>query len=167
MGRPLAGALMLGVVAGMRTQLPLALLARAAHAGLFAVDAGPPLALLRSPWAARLTSLAAVGELIGDKLPMTPSRLDRGPLAGRFLFGALAGAAVTVNDRRSLLPGAVLGAAGAGVGAFCGYHIRRWLGERTSLPDPLFGAIEDGIAVTVGMTALREATPEEVGQTGG
>jgi uncharacterized membrane protein len=154
---PLAGAVMLGAVAGLRTQLPLALLARAANAGRFAANAGPPLALLRSPWAERLTAFSAIGELIADKLPMTPSRLDPGPLAGRFLFGGLAGAAVMASRAQSPLPGALLGAAGAGIGAVCGYHLRRRLGEVTSLPDPLFGLLEDGVAIALGDAALRAA----------
>jgi uncharacterized membrane protein len=147
---------MIGALAGLRTQLPLALLARAAHAGRFAVAAEPPLALLRSPWIQRLTGAAAIGELIGDKLPMTPSRLDPGPLAGRFLFGALAGAAVMANGRRSPLAGAVLGAAGAGLGAVCGYHLRRRLGQLTSIPDPLLGLAEDWLAITLGVAARRD-----------
>ncbi len=153
----MAGALMLGAVAGLRTQLPLAMLARAAQDGRFAATAKPPLALLRSPWAQRLTGVAAAGELIGDKLPMTPSRLDPGPLAGRFLFGALVGAAGMANGDRSPLAGALLGAAGAGLGAVCGYHLRRQLGLLTSVPDPVFGLVEDGVAIALATAALRNS----------
>jgi uncharacterized membrane protein len=153
---PIASAVLLGAVAGLRTQLPLALLARAANDGRFAAAAEPPLALLRSPWTQRVTSIAAIAELIGDKLPTTPSRLDPGPLAGRFLFGALAGAAVMANSRRSPLSGALLGAAAACLGALCGYYLRRRLGQLTSIPDPLLGLAEDGVAVTLGIAALRD-----------
>lgn len=151
---PYIAAGLLGVVAGMRTQLPLALLAYAAGNGRFAATDGPPLAWLRRPWVRRLTTVAAAGELIGDKLPMTPSRLDPGPLTGRFLFGALSGCAVAVNCRRSPLIGAALGASGAGLGAYAGYHARKGLGAATSLPDPLIAVGEDAVAVSLGLTAV-------------
>ena len=46
--------------------MPLALLAWAANEGRFAAGAGAPLSVLRSPRAAWLTTVAAVGELIGE-----------------------------------------------------------------------------------------------------
>ncbi|MBA2598140.1 MAG: DUF4126 family protein, partial [Chloroflexia bacterium] len=90
----------LGVVAGLRSQLPLALLALAAGRGYFNVGAHAPLRLLGEPVARRVLGLAAIGEFVGDKLPMTPSRLSPGSFAGRLLFGGLAGAAVAAEAGR-------------------------------------------------------------------
>ena len=120
--RVYATATALGAVAGMRTQLPLALLAFAARKGTFAAKAGPPLALLRTPAALPLLAASALGEMVVDKLPFTPSRLAPGPLLGRLVFGGIAGAAVAREGGQPVLAGAAVGAAGAGLGAFVGYH---------------------------------------------
>lgn len=149
-----ARAALLGVVAGMRTQLPLALLALAARHDRGHASVSTPRVLRSTPLQV-IAGAAAVGELIGDKLPMTPSRLEPGPLAGRFMFGALAGGIVGREAGRSPLAGALLGAAGAGIGAYAGYHVRAGLGRATHLPDPLFGAAEDVVAIGLGVLASR------------
>lgn len=145
-------AALLGFVAGMRSQLPLALLARSAP-GACGGAAGLVVRQLHTPVARWLTALAALGELIGDKLPMTPSRLDPGPLAGRFLFGGVAGGILARKAGCSTAAGALLGAAGAGIGAFTGYHLRAALATSSPAPDPLLGAAEDGIALALGLRA--------------
>lgn len=148
----------LGVVAGMRSQLPLALLAVGAERGRFAVKAQWPLGLLRSPTVQRLLVLSALGEFVGDKLPFVPSRLSPGPLFGRMLFGGLAGAAVAMEARRSPVLGVVLGAGGAVLGTQAGYHARVALGEATGIPDPVWGVVEDAAAVALGMGVVHLPT---------
>lgn len=145
----------LGVVTGMRSMMPFALLALAARRGTFARDAGKPLSLLRSRAALPITGFAAAGELLADKLPMTPSRIEPGPLGGRLVLGALAGAAVCREARRSAVAGALLGATGAAGGSFGAYHVRKWLGRATRLPDPVWAVVEDGLAVGLGLLTLR------------
>ena len=147
-------ATLLGVVAGMRTQLPLALLAFAAREGTFAVNDGPPLSLLRAPATFPLVATSALGELVADKLPLTPSRLAPGPLLGRLAFGGIAGATVALEGKGPALKGALLGAAGAGLGAFAGYHLRAALGRKTGVPDPAWGAVEDVTALCLGLRAV-------------
>jgi uncharacterized membrane protein len=110
--------------------------------------------LLRSPVAQRLLVLLAVGEFVGDKLPFIPSRLEPGPLFGRMLLGALAGTAIASETRRSPALGAVLGAGGAVIGAQAGYYARVALGRATGIPDPVWGAVEDAAAVTLGMSVV-------------
>ncbi|MBA3450075.1 MAG: DUF4126 family protein [Chloroflexia bacterium] len=144
-----------GIVAGMRSQLPLALLALESSRGRFDAGSQAPLRLLGEPVARRLLGLAAAGEFVGDKLPFTPSRLDPGPLGGRFLFGGLAGAAVAAESGRAPLLGVALGAAGAGIGAAAGYQARSFLGSRTGVADPVWGAVEDIAAIALGLAVLR------------
>ena len=148
-----ARAFALGVVAGMRSQMPLALLAYQARRGAFAADARPPLSLLRGRAALPILGLFATGELIADKLPTTPSRLLPGPLAGRLVVGAVAGAAVAADARQPALAGSLLGAAGALAGAAAGYHLRAALGRATGLPDPVWAICEDVTALTLGLRA--------------
>jgi uncharacterized membrane protein len=144
----------LGVVAGMRSQLPFALLAVAANRGDFAAGAGRPLSWLRSRRALAGLGLAAGGELIGDKLPKTPSRLEPVPLAGRLAIGGAAGAALARQGDWSLGLGAGLGSAGAALGAYAGYHLRALAGQKTGLPDPVWAVVEDVVAVALGASAV-------------
>lgn len=145
----------LGIVAGMRSMMPFALLALAARRGTFARDAGRPLSILRGRAVLPVAAFAAAGELVADKLPMTPSRIDPGPLSGRIVLGALAGAAICREARRSAIAGALLGGAGAAGGSFGGYHARKALGRATRLPDPLWAVAEDALAVSLGLLTLR------------
>jgi len=149
----------LGVVAGLRSQLPFALLALAARRGEFAADAGRPLALLRASAALPLLGFAAVGELVGDKLPTTPSRLAPGPLLGRVAFGAAAGAAVAREAGRAVGLPAALGGAGAALGSVVGYRLRAGAGRATGLPDPILAVVEDALAIGLGVVALRRRRP--------
>jgi len=140
----------LGLVAGLRSMMAPALLSRylveGAHPGGF------PLNLLGHP--SVLTALA-VGELVGDKLPMTPARTEPFPLLGRVGSGALVGAASQRARGAAPLPGALVGASAALVGAFAGYYGRRALAEASGLPDPAVAVLEDALAFTVGRSALR------------
>jgi uncharacterized membrane protein len=94
-------------------------------------------------------SLFALGELIVDKLPFIPPRIQAGALGVRILFGAICGAAICISAGASPMWGAVLGGLGGIAGAFAGYHYRR----RFSLmaPDMLLALIEDLVAVGGGL----------------
>lgn len=144
-------AFVLGVVSGMRAALGPALVSqrlsqhRQPHLGR--------LNFMRSPATATLLKIAAAGELIGDKLPMTPARTQPGPLSGRALSGALCGAALNRSARRNTAAGAVLGALGAVVGAYAFYALRREL-TQDGLPDVIVAIAEDALAVTGGLAVL-------------
>jgi len=157
---PAARALLLGVVTGLRIQVPVAILAVEAGAGRFDPGAGRLARRFASPGGTLGAVVAAAGELVADKLPVTPDRTDAGPLLGRLVAGAAVGAAVHYDAGRPRALGAVLGLAGAGVGAFGGGRARELLAERTGWPRPLVGAVEDlaavGLAVAV-VAAGRDA----------
>ena len=146
----------LGFITGLRSQLPFALLATAANRGRFARTSGKPFSLLRSRGALVALTLAANGELIADKLPFTPSRISRVPLAGRLVIGGAIGTAVFREARQSATIGALVGAAGAGAGSFAGYYARRSLVKATGFPDFIWAATEDALALSMGMLAIRQ-----------
>lgn len=155
----LAGrASLLGLATGLRSQLPLALLAVAANNDQFAQKPEGPLRLFHSRNALIGLSLSAIGELIGDKLPMTPSRLAAGPLGGRLAIGALAGAALAADRREPVPMAAALCAAGAGVGSYAGYHLRAGLGSATGIPDPVWAVAEDVVAISLGLLVVNMQT---------
>jgi uncharacterized membrane protein len=137
---PYHRAVQLGVVAGLRANLPFALLAR--RTGRRVAQLG------------FLTS--SLLELAGDKRSRTPSRLEAASFGGRVAAGTLAGAWVLRATGGPIVTGALLGAAGAGAGAYLGYHARMLLGRLTPLPDPVWGAVEDAVALGLGYAATRE-----------
>ena len=151
---PPARALLLGFVSGLRSQVPFALLAVQARRGEF--DPGPGAAARR--FASREGVLGAVlaagGELVADKLPMTPSRLTAGPFLQRLATGGAVGAAVHYDAGHPRALGLLLGAAGAGAGAWAGTRARAALTERTALPAALVAAAEDLVAVGLAVAVL-------------
>ena len=144
---------LLGVVAGLRSQLPTAVLA--------ARGLGPasgPLASLKTAAGRRSAYLAAVGELVADKLPATPSRMSRGPLVGRVVSGGVAGAVLAASTgarRGGLALPALVGAAGGWLGSWGGFTARRALVARTGLPDPAVAVAEDAVALGLAAVAVR------------
>jgi uncharacterized membrane protein len=154
---PPARALLLGFATGVRSQVPVALLAMAAERGDF--DPGPGRLARRfaSPEAVRGALVAAGGELILDKLPITPRRTTVGPSLQRLATGSAVGAAVHYDAGRPRLPGALLGAAGAGAGAYVATRARAAAAARTRLPGPLLGAVEDLVVVALALAVLSPA----------
>lgn len=139
-------AFFLGVIAGLRTFTAPAAVAWAAVSGRLAL-ADTPLAFLGSPVAAWiLTGLAAL-ELVGDKLPKTPSRKAPGPFVARVVSGALCGAAVGWPADQALA-GAVAGALGAALGTLGGYAARMRLARRFGRDLPA-AVLEDLVAAGV------------------
>jgi uncharacterized membrane protein len=98
--------------------------------------------------------VAFAGEVVADKLPATPPRTTIGPFLQRLATGGTVGAAVHYDAGRSRPVGALLGAAGAGAGAWAGSTVRAFVAERTRLPNPLLGAAEDVVAVGLALAVI-------------
>ena len=139
-------ALALGVASGLRSMTPPAVVAWAARLGHLDLDP-TPLAFLGSPVAAWLFAAAALGELVGDKLPFTPHRTRPGPFGARLLSGALSGGALAAGAGGPLAGGAIAGALGAVVGTLGGYRARTGLVRALGTPDYVVAVTEDLIAV--------------------
>jgi uncharacterized membrane protein len=135
----------LGIVAGLRSMMPLALLAwtkeNASKGNSQAIK--------------YLAGLAALGETVVDKLPIVPSRLRPGSLTGRLALGALAGMLLSRRFGQRPLPGAINGMLGAGLGSLVGFAARFVLSDATKLPDFLWAGLEDAIALRLGLHALK------------
>jgi uncharacterized membrane protein len=143
---PLLLAFAIGLVAGLRSLTAPAVVSWAAQLGWLDLTQSS-LAILAAPATAYLFSVLAIGELVFDKLPFTPSRLTAVPLIARLLMGGLCGAALAVAAGESLVAGAVCGALGGIAGAFAGYHVRRALGRGLGAPDVAVAIVEDVIAI--------------------
>jgi uncharacterized membrane protein len=148
-------ALLLGVVAGLRSQMPGALLALAVRQHKLPHGKRLPLRWLSARWGLPLAALAAGGELVGDQLPFTPSRLALAPLLGRIASGAAAGAAIADATDQSSTAGAALGMIGAGIGSVAGYYARASLSTATGIASPVWGVVEDIIGIGLGRLAIK------------
>ena len=137
-------ALLLGVIAGLRAMTAPAAVCWAVALGRLNL-AGSPLAFLEVsavPW---IASALALGELITDKLPKTPSRKVPVSFGARILTGGFSGAAVGLASG-ALLPGLVLGAVGAVIGTLGGAAARGRLAAALGRDLPA-ALIEDLVAV--------------------
>ena len=138
--------LAIGFVAGLRSLTAPAAVSWAACLGWIDLH-GSPLQWMGSGITVAIFSVAAVAELVADKLPKTPSRTAPGPLIGRIVLGGLAGAGLAIAVRASWLTGAALGGIGAVIGAFGGYEIRRRLVRALGAQDPMVAVVEDLVAI--------------------
>jgi uncharacterized membrane protein len=93
----------------------------------------------------QLLLVAACGELLADKLPSTPSRLESRGLVGRLLSSAIAGRIVA--GRR----GAATATVAALIGAVAGNR------ARNELASPLTAYAEDGLAIALAALGSRSA----------
>ncbi len=148
-------ALGLGAISGLRSMSGPALLSRAAARDRLSLE-GTRLSFLGSPRVSKTLLVMALGELVVDKLPATPSRTALPPLLGRAAMGALVGAAVFASDGRREAAGATLGSSAAVVAAFAGERLRVLAGGITGLPDPVVALAGDAIVLLGGLRLLSD-----------
>ena len=146
----------LSAISGLRCFSGPAFVGRAASHGHLHLD-GTPLGFLNSPRLSKALMLMVLGELAGDKLPMTPSRTGLPPLLDRAVSGGLVGAALFASEGRRIPVGAILGATSAVTAAFAGERLRAAVVERTGLPDPVVAVAEDAAVLAIGSHSLRRA----------
>ena len=147
----------LGLCTGLRTMTPIALVCWYCHLGYLPVG-GTWASWIASPITVGVFTLLAIGEYIGDKLPSTPSRISLFPLLARLAFGGLVGALVATGLKGSVEEGVFLGVAGAALGAYAGYHVRRHLVHSSGWPDMRVALIEDAVTLVLSFFALGIAT---------
>jgi uncharacterized membrane protein len=136
---------LIGVVAGLRAMTPVAVVAWAVRLGWLNLN-NTLLAFLGFRFTPYILSLLALGELINDKLPKTPSRKTPAPFATRIVMGALCGAAVGAA-RQIAIGGLVGGALGGFVGTLGGYEFRSRLVRASGGKDLPIALLEDAIAI--------------------
>jgi uncharacterized membrane protein len=149
-----SGALGLGAISGLRSLSGPAFVSHAASRGDLDLDR-TVFAFLGSPGISKALVLLELGELVGDKLPVIPSRTSPLPLLGRAASGALVGAAVFVSEGRRATTGAALASTAAIAAGFAGERIRALTVEKTALPDPVVALAEDAIVFLIGLHSLR------------
>ena len=139
-------ALLLGFVSGLRTMTAPAAASWAARLGTLSLT-GTPLAFMGFKYTPIIFTLLAVGEIINDKLPQTPSRKTPPQFIARLVSGSLVGACVGASAG-SLIVGLLAGAIGAAAGTYGGAALRGRLAAMfgKDLPAAL---IEDAVAIVL------------------
>ncbi|KAA0109530.1 DUF4126 family protein [Mycolicibacterium sp. P1-5] len=148
-------ALLIGIVAGLRAMTPLAVLAWGAFLGWINLADAPHghwSSWLGNVIAVVLLSILAIGELITDQLPKTPSRKVPAQFGTRILIGALAGAVIGTPF------GHIFSAIGAGMigavlGTMGGAQARGALAAKFGNDRPA-ALIEDAIAIVGGFVIV-------------
>jgi uncharacterized membrane protein len=138
-------AFLIGVVAGLRAFTPVAAISWGAYFGWLHLQ-DTWLAFLGFPITSYVLSVLAIGELIGDKLPRTPSRKTPMPFGARIATGALCGAALCVSSQ-AVIGGVVAGAIGAMAGTLGGYELRARLVKAIGGKGLPIALLEDAIAI--------------------
>ncbi|WP_379067603.1 DUF4126 domain-containing protein [Mesorhizobium sp. UC22_110] len=137
-------ALLIGVVAGLRTMMAPAAVAWGAYLGWLPV-AGTWASFTGHWITVAIFSVLAVVELIADQLPSTPSRKVPQQFGARLVGGAFAGAVIGTTGG-ALIGGLIAGAIGAVIGTYGGAALRAKMAAAfgRDLPAAL---VEDVIAI--------------------
>ena len=141
-------AFLIGVVSGLRALTAPAAVSWAARLGLLKLE-GTPLAFMGYAATPYIISLLAIGELINDKLPKTPSRKVPPQFIARVVTGALSGATLGAGSG-ALVLGLVCGAIGAVAGTLGGASARGAL-SRAFGKDLPAALIEDMVAILLAL----------------
>ena len=134
---------LIGMIAGSRTMTAPAAVSWAAQLGRVRLQ-NTGLSVLGAPATAAVLTALAVGELIADKLPATPSRTVPAQFTGRLASGGLCGAAVVPQG--DWPAGLAAGVAGAFIGTLAGAAARsalvKLLGNKVEA-----AMVEDALAI--------------------
>src|SRR5271169_5120287 len=137
-------AFLIGVITGLRSMTAPAAVSWAARLGWLHLE-NTGLAFLGYAATPYILSVLAVGELINDKLPKTPSRKAPSGFIARIVTGALCGAALAAADG-GFIGGLLAGILGAIAGTLGGYEFRSRLVKAIGGKDLPIALLEDAIA---------------------
>jgi uncharacterized membrane protein len=144
-------AFLIGTASGLRALIGLTAVSWAAHFGILPLE-HTRLAFLGYALTPYILTFMAIGELVNDKLPKTPSRLIPPQFITRIVTSALCGFAIGVSGDGTIL-GLVAGIIGAVAGTVGGAKARGLLAKRLGRDLPV-ALLEDAVAVGVAAFAL-------------
>lgn len=153
--RSLWQSMALGLIAGMRCASAGAIASHISRQIKPTEDDNKFIKFIRSDGFNTALNIAAVGELVADKLPFVPARTAPAGLAARVVSGALSGAAIAKANGSNVTLRALLGSAVSVAATYGFYYARKTAGNKTGIADPLIALVEDAIVVGVGLALVR------------
>jgi uncharacterized membrane protein len=155
-------ALLLGVVAGLRAMTAPAVVAWAGLLGWISLD-GTWAHWVAHPITVTVLTILAVGELVTDQLPSTPSRRVPMQFVARLVTGGFAGAVLATGAVYDATVWVVVGAIGAALigavfGTLGGAAARQKLVAATGGRDLPVALVEDAIAIVGGIAVVALAS---------
>jgi uncharacterized membrane protein len=132
----------LGALAGVRAALPNALLGRASNRRRSS-RRGKVAGLLGSGLGERVLTVAGLAELLGDKLPGIPARVDISPRLARIGSGGMAGALLGHRRPKDMALLALVGGATAALSTVLSYRLRQRAISRWGMSSAGSGLLED------------------------
>lgn len=138
--------LILATIAGMRSMMAPALLTLNLKEQNKTVLKEEGIGFIGLPATSRALAGLTTAELIGDKLPFTPSRLSKPQLRFRTMSGAAAGALTFKLAGHKAAEGAIAGGLIAIASSVIFFALRKGLAKSRILPEPLTGLVEDMVA---------------------
>jgi uncharacterized membrane protein len=148
------GAAVLGAVSGMRSMAAPAIVSRLAHTGLLPLQ-DSQIKFLHHKRSAKTMAIAAIGEMVADKLPFIPKRTSAFPLIARAASGALSGTAFARARKRPAVVGGLIGSLAAVAVSYGAYKLRKAIGEKLHVPDPIVAVAEDALVAACAFALLR------------
>jgi uncharacterized membrane protein len=146
----LALAFGIGIVAGLRAMTAPAVVCWAAHLDWISLQ-GTHFSFMGTRIALIIFTIAAVGEIVNDKLPKTGPRTALPSVVTRIITGGLSAATLAVGAGGALWMSVLLGVIGVLVGTFGGYQVRTKTVKALHSPDFPIALLEDAIAVFGGL----------------
>jgi uncharacterized membrane protein len=147
----LINAFFLGTASGLRALMGLAVVSWAARLGYVHLD-HTWLAFLGYAFTPYILTLMALGELVNDKLPKTPSRLVPPQFITRIITGTLCGVALGISTGH-LFVGLLAGALGSVAGTLGGAKARAY-GAQLLGRDLPAALVEDAIAIGLAIASV-------------
>jgi uncharacterized membrane protein len=156
----------LAAITGERHLSGLALVSYAASRGRLQNLESTRLSWLRSRKVSNILIVAALGELVvdklvADKLTFVPDRNTWPLITQRAGVGALVGSALGLSTRRSVATFATLGALTGAISSWSAYHLRTSATRELGIPDLIVALIEDALVVGGGLALIGQ---RETGQ---
>ena len=111
----------------------------------------------RGPLVRTGAAFAVAGEVIADKLPTAPSRLEHGGPLIRAAGGAAGATMLAARDHARPLVPVIAGAVGGLAGTYGGVAWRAWAAGR--MPDWRAAVAEDAVALALAAIACAPGTP--------
>jgi uncharacterized membrane protein len=153
----------LGALAGVRAALPNALLGRASNRRRSS-RRGKVGGLLGAGLGERVLTVAGLAELIGDKLPGIPARVDISPRVARIGSGGLAAALLGHRRPKDMALLALVGGATAALSTVLSYRLRERAISRWGMSSAGSGLLEDVLVLGAAAALLPQLRRQLAGE---